>query len=104
MSQPGTGKADRQEILDVLREYRRETADQFGIEAIGLFGSVARNEADDKSDVDVVVRVARPNLVILSHIRADLEARLNRHVDVVRWRDTMNPALQRRIERDAIYA
>jgi uncharacterized protein len=53
---------DRKEILKILREYKKEYAMEYGILALGVFGSVARNEALAESDVDVVVRIAKPDL------------------------------------------
>jgi predicted nucleotidyltransferase len=36
----------RNEIIEILREYKKEFAEQYGILDIGVFGSVARDEAD----------------------------------------------------------
>lgn len=47
---------NRQEILATLREYKRTNADKYGILELGVFGSVARDEAGEDSDVDVVTR------------------------------------------------
>jgi len=70
---------------------------------MGLFGSVARNEAGRNSDVDVVVVLSKPNLFTLSRIRQDLEQQMAHHVDLVSYRDRMNPFLKERIEREACY-
>ena len=40
-----------QEIVDRLRAYKEKFADKYGIEQLGLFGSVARGEQDEKSDI-----------------------------------------------------
>ncbi|PTL36631.1 hypothetical protein CLG94_02830 [Candidatus Methylomirabilis limnetica] len=52
---------------------------------------------------DVVFQTDRPDLFITAMLKQDLEAFLNHPVDVVRLRDTMNPRLKARIEREAIY-
>ena len=44
-----------------------------------------------------------PDLFITSMLRQDLEALLRHPVDVVRLRDSMNPRLKARIEREAVY-
>jgi len=36
-------------------------------------------------------------------IKQDLEERFRCHVDVVRYREKMNPLLRKRIEREAVY-
>lgn len=95
---------DRQEILSVLNEYKRENARKNGIIDIGIFGSVARNDARDDSDVDVVVRIEKPDLFLLAGIKQDLEERFHRSVDLVTYRDTMNPFLKQKIDGEAVYA
>ena len=44
----------RDRVIQLLREHRAEI-DGFGVRTIGLFGSVARNEARAESDLDVLV-------------------------------------------------
>lgn len=95
---------NRLEILATLREYKRTNADQYGILELGVFGSVARNEAREDSDVDVVARIEKPDPFLLVGIKLDLEERLHRSVDLVRYRDTMNPFLKHRIDGEAVYA
>jgi hypothetical protein len=94
----------RKEALEVLQLYKREHADEFGIMRIGIFGSVARNEATEQSDVDVVIETKHPNLFKLSRIRLDLEELMHTHVDLVSYRDSMNTFLKERIQKEAVYA
>jgi len=93
----------RDEVLRALARFRELKQNEFGIVRLGVFGSVARNEMVEASDVDVVVELARPDLLALIGIKQELEDLLNRPVDVVRYRDTMNPLLKQRIDREAIY-
>ena len=57
----------------------------------------------EESDVDVVVELSRPDLFALIGIKQELEELLQCPVDVLRYRETMNPFLKKRIEQDAIY-
>jgi len=93
----------RDEILRALAQFRDRRAKEFGITRIGIFGSLARGEATDASDVDVVVELERPDLLLLVGIKQELEELLQRPVDVVRYRERMNPFLKKRILRDAVY-
>lgn len=93
----------RDEVLRVLTRFRDQRAREFGITRIGIFGSLARGEATDASDVDVVVEMERPDLLLLVGIKQELEELLQRPVDVVRYREQMNPLLKKRIDREAIY-
>jgi hypothetical protein len=93
----------RDEVLRVLARFQDLKRDEFGIIRIGVFGSVARDEMSETSDVDVVVEVARPDLLTLVGIKQELEELLHLPVDVVRYRERMNPFLKGRIKQEAIY-
>jgi hypothetical protein len=94
----------KNEVIKILREYKKEVAEQYGIIDIGVFGSVARDEAEEDSDVDVVVHIPRPDLFMLVGIKNDLEDRLRRPVDIVTYRNNMNQFLKKRIDGEAVYA
>jgi hypothetical protein len=94
---------DREEILAVLGSYKQEFERLYGVTDLGIFGSAARGEAGPESDVDVVVRMREPDLFHMVHIKEALEGALHSPVDIVRYRDSMNPFLKKRIDRDAVY-
>lgn len=48
-----------QKILGMLKSYKDRFALKYGIERLG--GSVARGEQDDESDIDIVIKMQRPN-------------------------------------------
>ena len=50
----------KNEVLHLLRAHKETLAERFGVTYLALFGSVARDEAGDDSDVDVLVRFAGP--------------------------------------------
>src|SRR5512133_3579877 len=50
----------QQTVLQILRQKKAEMAEQFGVQSLALFGSVARDEATAKSDVDLLVEFNRP--------------------------------------------
>ncbi|HOP46260.1 MAG TPA: nucleotidyltransferase domain-containing protein [Desulfobacteraceae bacterium] len=91
------------EIVQILKDFKKNYASKYGILLIGVFGSVARDEATDKSDVDIVVKTTTPDPFNIVHIKEDLETRLDQHVDIVRLRDNMSPLLLKRIKKEAIY-
>jgi hypothetical protein len=93
----------RSEIVQILKDFKKNYALKYGIMLIGVFGSFARDEATDKSDVDIVVKTTTPDPFNIVHIKEDLETRLNQHVDIVRLRDNMSPLLLKRIKKEAIY-
>ena len=94
----------RQDILKILNLYKKEVADEYKISKIGIFGSTARGDANDESDVDIVISISEPDFFMLAGIKNDLEARLKKSVDIVTYTDTMNSFLKKRIDHEAVYA
>ena len=93
----------RDRVLKYLKEYKSQKADAYSIKRVGCFGSVARGEEREDSDIDIVVEFNKPDLFNLIAIKQDLKEYFKRDVDVVALWSKMNPKLKRRIEKDAIY-
>ena len=91
------------EYLELLRLYKQQMAERYGIIRLGIFGSVSRNEQKEDSDLDVCVEVKEPDGFILLNIKYELEDLLKCKIDIVRLRDNMNALLKRNIDRDGIY-
>lgn len=94
---------DRDRILATLRQLAPDLHQKYGVTRLGIFGSVARNEATPNSDIDIVLELTVPDLFTMVDIKADLEQIFQRSIDLIRYRPRMNPYLKRRIDRDAIY-
>ena len=93
----------RDDILAILREFKRDHAERYGILEIGVFGSSARDDAREDSDVDICIKTKTPNPFVLVHIKEDIEQMVQKHVDIVRVREKMNPFLRERIKRECRY-
>ena len=50
----------KEQILDLLREHKALRIEQFGIHSLALFGSTARDQAKDSSDIDILVQFDGP--------------------------------------------
>ncbi|MHB0915917.1 MAG: nucleotidyltransferase family protein, partial [Thermoleophilia bacterium] len=48
----------KEEILEKLEKASTELAERYGISYIALFGSYARGEQSEDSDVDILVEIA----------------------------------------------
>lgn len=94
---------NRDEVLILLRRFREDYHSQFQIVKLGLFGSAARDRMNEKSDLDIVVDLEKPDFLALIGIKQALEEQLQRPVDVVRYRENMNQYLKQRIDREAVY-
>ena len=100
------------EILQLLKRYKSTAQKKYGMTKIGIFGSVARGEQKEDSDVDVCYEGEAPSFLTLDMIQSELEELLGSNeleellgskVDIVRVRDNMNSLLRQRILRDGIY-
>lgn len=91
------------QLKALLKEFKEQNADKYHLRSLGYFGSYARDEATEDSDVDIVFDTDAPNLFKTVEMKQDLEELLGRRADVVRLREAMNPRLKARIEREAIY-
>jgi predicted nucleotidyltransferase len=90
------------DVIKELRHLKPQLEERYGVTRIGIFGSVARNEAHNDSDIDIVVDMA-PDLLKRVSLKAELELLFNRKVDVVRYWHGMNNYLKARIDQEAVY-
>ncbi len=90
-------------FLELLREFQKQNSKRYNLLKIGIWGSVAKNQFSEKSDVDVVVELKKQDLFVLIGIKQDLEEKFHRKVDVVSYRAKMNQFLKKRIDTEAIY-
>lgn len=99
-----TGKVLTQARLQqLLKDFKQQYAEEFNIKSLGYFGSYARGEALPESDVDIVFETDRPNLLATARLREELVDFLSKPVDVVRYRERMNPRFKARLEKESVY-
>lgn len=91
------------EILATLREQRAILSRRYPIRRLALFGSWARGEAHDDSDVDILVEVDPSIGLRFVDLGDELEKALGRRVDLVSRR-AIKPSLWTRIEPELIDA
>ncbi|MHB1001725.1 MAG: nucleotidyltransferase family protein [Armatimonadota bacterium] len=93
----------RSEVLDYLRSSMDRFHTEYDVRRIGIFGSVARDEAGLLSDIDVLVEITEPTFDKYMNLKFDLEEALGSSVDLV-LADTVKKRLRSRIEGEVIYA
>ena len=91
------------EILHLLSLYKPTAQSKYGLTRLGIFGSVARGEQTEDSDVDVCYEGRVPSLLTLDLIQTDLEHLLGTREGLVRIRDGMNSLLRERIRKEGVY-
>jgi predicted nucleotidyltransferase len=94
----------REEIIAKLRALKAELARESHVAAIAVFGSVARDEAREDSDIDILVEFDKvPDIFSFLRLQDQLSERLGKRVDLVTKRG-LHPALRDRILEEAVYA
>jgi len=96
-------RLQRAEALAVLKRHKEEFGRMYGVTVFGLFGSAARDDTTESSDVDVVLRMREPDLFSLVYIKETLQQAFGRGVDVVHYRERMHAYLKQRIDQEAVY-
>jgi predicted nucleotidyltransferase len=97
---------NRSAIIDILRRHQAEFK-ALGVAHLSLFGSVARDEAGEQSDIDVILD--RPDGEAFSFFEMsdimDVVARiLNRRADIIsKCGLKFAPRFNRRIEKDIVH-
>lgn len=91
------------EILDILRDFKAHYAEKYGIITLGLFGSVARGEHDETSDIDICIKLQEPNFFIIQDIKEDLEKIFHTKADIISLGAIMRNFFKKSLEEDAIY-
>jgi predicted nucleotidyltransferase len=91
------------EYIRLLRDYKRKHAAEYGIERMGIFGSVARGEQEEDSDIDIYYEGPSMGLKSLVRLPRELEDVLGAPVDVIRRHRNLQPAFLHRIEKEIIY-
>ena len=87
---------NRDLIIQTIKDYLR----QYPVSKIGVFGSFARNEEREDSDIDILVKFEEPvSLFTLVRMHRELEELLNRKVDIVSEK-YLHPRLRASIEKD----
>ena len=95
-----------EEILFFLKENKSFLLKKFHCTEIGLFGSFARNEQSEKSDIDILVQFEKdaPDLFSLElEMKEYLKKHFNREIDICskKW---IKPIFKPLVLKDAIYA
>ena len=94
----------KEQIVEFLRAHKQEFYDQYGVEKIGLFGSVVRGEMHEGSDIDIAMGMvaARKTLRNFLAFKRQLEKTFHHPVDLG-IKSPLKPAVRDSIARDILY-
>ena len=81
-------KITRDDVIKTLRSHKPTLRERFGVTDVSLYGSFARDEATDQSDIDVLVEfVETPSWHVFYGAQRYIEELFGRSVDLARLRD-----------------
>ena len=95
-------KNDKQAILNTLTANQARIK-SFGVRSLALFGSTARGEATEKSDLDFIVEFERKSFDAYMDLKLFLEHLFGTRVDLASA-DRIKPRLRDKILEDAVHA
>lgn len=87
-----TGHKDK--IKKILKEHN--------IKRAGVFGSYAKNEANDDSDLDLIVELSKNDLFGLISLKQDLEEELNLSVDIITYNGLIKFSRKERFKEEVL--
>jgi predicted nucleotidyltransferase len=94
----------KNEILTFLRDKKEFLVENYGVISIGLFGSYARDEAREDSDIDIAVEIKRENKFMnFFNLKYYLEDNLHKRIDMG-IESALKPVAKEYIAKDIIYA
>jgi len=70
-------------VKDILTRLKPELSDKYGVDTLGLFGSILRDDFTDESDIDIIVTFNRRVGIEFIDLADKLEFILERKVDLV---------------------
>ena len=91
----------KESILHFLLEHKMELLSKYAVKKIGLFGSYARNEATDKSDIDIIVDMPS-DFDMYYDLKEYLENAFNTDVDLG-FEKKIRSSLKSSILKDLVY-
>ena len=93
----------KDECIKLLKKCMNILKDKYGITSLSLFGSTARGEQIEGSDIDLFVDTETANPFLLMDAKEFLEKETGTPVDIIRNHQNLNPRLRKRILKDGIF-
>jgi hypothetical protein len=91
-----------EELKEIIESHKHELSQKFKVKKIAIFGSCAKNEQTDKSDIDILVEFTEPVGLLFVHLADFLEEILATKVDLL-TPDAIKPNRHKYIMEDLVY-
>ena len=92
----------KNEIIAFLKEQKEFLKSEFFVDKIGLFGSFARDEANEQSDIDIVIVSSKKDFYNRYRLKEFLKQHLKKDIDIG-YLDSLRSYIKKQIEKEIIY-
>ena len=93
---------NREDIFQILSEVKPQLQQDFSLNSIGVFGSFAKNEYNENSDLDILIETSKPIGWKLLSLQIYLEKLINIKVDLT-TKNALKSQLKDEILNSVIY-
>jgi len=92
------------EILNYLKLHKMEFEEKFGVVKIGLFGSFARDEQNEESDIDLAIELEKEKKSLKNFfaLKRELEEQFGKKIDLG-IESTLKPIVKEYVKKEIIY-
>lgn len=88
--------------FEEIRNNIRPFIEEYGIKRVGIFGSYARGQAKESSDIDLLFDFQKEfGIFGLSHLKLCLEEKLGKNIDILEF-STIDPIIRDSILKDMV--
>ena len=94
-----TGK----EIIEELRRKKPILQEKFGVEELGVFGSVVHGDMDEESDIDLLVSLKKVDYSLFAGLYLYLENIFHRKIDLIHRSQHISEKFINKIKHDIVY-
>ena len=91
-----------EELKTIINQHKKEMKEKFKVKNIAIFGSYAREEQSQESDIDILVEFKKPVGLLFVHLADYLEEILGVRVDLV-TPDAIKPNRKIYVMKDLVY-
>jgi len=94
----------KDEIISTIKTDKKFLKENFGVVNIGLFGSYAKDQQTEESDIDFLVEFVEPRFDWIASLQDYMEAKFEKKIEIIRKRNLANSRFLQRIGQEVIYA
>ncbi len=89
-------------VFDILQKHKNEIMSKYNVKRIGIFGSYAKGQPKEESDVDVLVEFEKPAFDNFMELSFYLEELFNKKIDLVTPK-SLRPHMQSTVLKEVVW-